>query len=122
MIIAVFDECSRRVDIDGKLTQWDYGQVLQICGMQIQEKQIQVHFSNRCTEHALIVPWNSGRWRYLCRNSNELLKKNGVIQAYVYQTIPGEGRTTFEVRLGVKARKNRKITKNQTINTHWNRC
>ena len=35
MIIAVFDECSRRVDIDGKLTQWDYGQVLQICGMQI---------------------------------------------------------------------------------------
>ena len=52
MIIAVFDECSRRMDIDGKLTQWDYGQVLQICGMQIQEKQIQVHFSNRCTEHA----------------------------------------------------------------------
>ena len=55
MIIAVFDECSRRVDIDGKLTQWDYGQVLQICGMQIQEKQIQVHFSNRCTEQAWIV-------------------------------------------------------------------
>ena len=22
MIIAVFDECSRRMDIDGKLTQW----------------------------------------------------------------------------------------------------
>ena len=27
MIIAVFDGCSKRVDIDGKLTQWDYGQV-----------------------------------------------------------------------------------------------
>ena len=56
MIIAVFDECSRRVDIDGKLTQWDYGQVLQICGMQIQEKQIQVHFFEplyrTCTDRA----------------------------------------------------------------------
>ena len=36
MIIAVFDGCSKRVDIDGKLTQWDYGQVLQICGMEVE--------------------------------------------------------------------------------------
>ena len=49
--------------------------------------------------------WNSGGWRYLVEIPNELLKKNGIINAYVYQTIPGEGRTTFEVRLGVKARK-----------------
>lgn len=122
MIIAVFDECSRRVDIDGKLTQWDYGQVLQICGMQIQEKQIQVHFSNRCTEHALIVLGTVEDGDIFVEIPNELLKKNGVIQAYVYQTIPGEGRTTFEVRLGVKARKNRKITRRRKINMHWNRC
>ena len=105
MIIAVFDECSRRVDIDGKLTQWDYGQVLQICGMQIQEKQIQVHFSNRCTEQAWIVLGTVEDGDIFVEIPNELLKKNGIINAYVYQTIPGEGRTTFEVRLGVKARK-----------------
>ena len=46
MIIAVFDGCSKRVDIDGKLTQWDYGQVLQICGMEVEEEQIQVHFTD----------------------------------------------------------------------------
>ena len=79
MIIAVFDECSRRMDIDGKLTQWDYGQVLQICGMQIQEKQIQVHFSNRCTEHALIVLGTVEDGDIFVEIPNELLKKNGEI-------------------------------------------
>ena len=51
MIIAVFDGCSKRVDIDGKLTQWDYGQVLQICGMEVEEEQIQVHW------------WYLGKWK-----------------------------------------------------------
>ena len=87
------------------MTQWDYGQVLQICGMQIQEKQIQVHFSNRCTEQAWIVLGTVEDGDIFVEIPNELLKKNGIINAYVYQTIPGEGRTTFEVRLGVKARK-----------------
>ena len=55
MIIAVFDECSRRVDIDGKLTQWDYGQVLQICGMEVEEEQIQVHFTD-CYNAFYLMP------------------------------------------------------------------
>ena len=94
MIIAVFDECSRRVDIDGKLTQWDYGQVLQICGMEVEEEQIQVHFTDKCTNGDITVDI-----------PNELLKRSGTIQAYVYKTIPGEGKTIFEIRLSVKARK-----------------
>ena len=60
MIIAVFDECSRRVDIDGKLTQWDYGQVLQICGMEVEEEQIQVHFTDKCTN---VHWWYLERWK-----------------------------------------------------------
>ena len=61
MIIAVFDECSRRVDIDGKLTQWDYGQVLQICGMEVEEEQIQVHFTDKMYEWCIGGTWESGR-------------------------------------------------------------
>lgn len=105
MIIAVFDECSRRVDIDGKLMQWDRGQTLQICGMKIEEKQIQVHFTNRCTENALIVIGTVEDGDIFVKIPNELLRKSGIINAYVYQTMQEEGKTTFEVRLGVKARK-----------------
>lgn len=105
MIIAVFDECSRRVDIDGKLMQWDRGQTLQICGMKIEEKQIQVYFTNRCTENALIVIGTVEDGDIFVKIPNELLRKSGIINAYVYQTMQEEGKTTFEVRLGVKARK-----------------
>lgn len=105
MIIAVFDECSRRVDIDGKLTQWDYGQVLQICGMEVEEEQIQVHFTDKCTNGALVVLGKVEDGDITVDIPNELLKRSGTIQAYVYKTIPGEGKTIFEIRLSVKARK-----------------
>lgn len=105
MIIAVFDECSRRVDIDGKLTQWDYGQVLQICGVEVKEEQMQVHFTDKCTNGALVVLGKVEDGDITVDIPNELLKRSGTIQAYVYKTIPGEGKTIFEIRLSVKARK-----------------
>ena len=40
---------------------------------------------------------------------NELLKRSGTIQAYVYKTIPGEGKTIFEIRLSVKHEKARRL-------------
>lgn len=101
MIIAVFDGCSKRVDIDGKLTQWDYGQVLQICGMEVEEEQIQVHFTDKCTNGALVVLGKVEDGDITVDIPNELLKRSGTIQAYVYKTIPGEGKTIFEIRLSV---------------------
>lgn len=79
MIIAVFDECSRRVDIDGKLTQWDYGQVLQICGMEVEEEQIQVHFTDKCTNGALVVLGKAEDGDITVDIPNELLKRSGTI-------------------------------------------
>lgn len=104
-----------------KLTQWDYGQVLQICGMEVEEEQIQVHFTDKCTNGALVVLGKVEDGDITVDIPNELLKRSGTIQAYVYKTIPGEGKTIFEIRLSVKARKSQKIMKLQRINMHWNR-
>ena len=61
--------------------------------------------TDKCTNGALVVLGKVEDGDITVDIPNELLKRSGTIQAYVYKTIPGEGKTIFEIRLSVKARK-----------------
>lgn len=103
MVIANCSEDDRVVSIR-KLTQWDYGQVLKVCGLNIDTNTIQVHFSLEGAETALIVLGEVVDGNVLADIPNSLLKNGRDIIAYIFVTEPNEGRTIYQIILHVKKR------------------
>lgn len=103
MLIANFNPDDRAIYLSG-LYQWDYGQQLKICGLEIQTPQIQVHFAQSGAPDALIVIGEVQEGNILAEIPNIQLRQSREITAYVYPATESEGETIREVHLKVKAR------------------
>lgn len=103
MIVAKCSEDDRTISVR-QLTQWDYGQVLNICGLNIETDTIQVHFSTDGSENALIVIGRVEDGNIYADIPNSLLKSGRDITAYVYKADKESGKTIYKIVLYVKKR------------------
>lgn len=103
MIRAVFNEKEDFLKIYG-LTQWDYGQELQIIGLQ-NLKRPEVHFAAGNSASALICPASMQTdGSILTRIPDKLLEKGENIKAYVYVADETSGETVYTMTLYVTRR------------------
>lgn len=103
MVVANCSEDDRTVSIR-KLTQWDYGQVLKVCGIPVRSDTIQVHFALEGSDSALIVLARVEDGNILAEIPNSMLKNGRDINAYIYVANESEGRTIYKITLYVKKR------------------
>ena len=103
MICIEFLEGERYKEIIGKLTQWDYGQVIQIGGIPLRGN-IEMHFAQAGSDQAL-------RCEAYCENDilsaeipDKYLEEAKSIYAYVYVTSERRGSTEYTICMNVKAR------------------
>lgn len=87
------------------LWQWDYGQLLKISGLRIQEDHVQVHFAPVGGRKALIrIGEVDSDGDIIVPIPDELLRKGEDLFAYIYVADEIRGETTHEIRLPVKRR------------------
>lgn len=104
MIYANFGEEERTLWIRG-LTQWDYGRVLKISGLNLAGDSIQVHFANEgCGEALVQLGAVDKSGNITVKIPNELLKNGRDINAYVYLADKEFGKTIREIWIAVKPR------------------
>lgn len=104
-IMAAFSSQCGTGTTAGGLWQWDYGQVLKISGLRIQEKHIQVHFTPvGCNEALIQIGEVDSDGDIIVPIPNELLRKGEDLFAYIYAADEFSGETTHEIRLPVKRR------------------
>ena len=89
MISVEFKEGEKYAEVCG-LVQWDYGQYLQISGISIDEREVEVHFSE-------------GRHQALIAMA-DVIKSGNEIKAYVYLADAESGKTVRIVNMPVKRR------------------
>lgn len=103
MIRAVFNEKEDFLKVYG-LTQWDYGQELQIIGLQ-NLKRLEVHFAAGNSASALICPASlQTDGSILTRIPDKLLERGENIKAYVYVADETSGETVYTMTLYVTRR------------------
>ena len=102
MIQVTFTKGENHVRVNG-LTQWDYGQVLQITGLgPVQNAEI--HFASEgCREAEIQIAKVENEILY-AQIPNKLLEKGRNIKAYVYLATPETGETVRMIALPVKPR------------------
>ena len=104
MVHAEFDECAT-CTIAAGLTQWDYGQILKISGVDA-PAGTEVHYAaNRSSCDAIITVAELKEGNLYSAIPNKLLETGEDIRAYVYVADPDKGETVRTIEMPVKRRK-----------------
>lgn len=102
MIQAVFEQNEEYVRVSG-LTQWDYGQDLQIIGLGIVQNA-EIHFALEGCREAEIQTAKIEDEILYARIPDKLLEKGENIKAYVYLATPDYGETVKTIAMPVVRR------------------
>lgn len=102
MLVANFTKKNEEVELE-ELWQYDYGQKLQICGLELPDI-FEVHFSWYGLESAKVVTGYTENGVSAVDIPNEALKQRKAITAYIYLSSPEEGETINTVMMFIKKR------------------
>lgn len=85
------------------VTQWDFGQVLEITGLDTQE-DVEIHFANHGENQALVAmsKYEDGKWTV--EIPDVLLQKGTDVFVFVYEGNETEGRTIRKARIPIARR------------------
>lgn len=102
MIRVYFDRCASCTVAPG-LTQWDYGQVLEVSGLNVLNAEVHYATAGSCTDAVIsVAELEDGVLRSKIPDS--LLETGEDLLAYVYVADSTEGETVWTVNLPVKRR------------------
>lgn len=104
MLIAEFSRRREEIEIDDELWQYDYGQKIQIKGLNLPEI-FEVHFSWKDLEKAKVVTGSTVDGVSTVDIPNIALEQRRMITAYIYLSDTTEGETVNTILLPVNRRK-----------------
>lgn len=104
MLIAEFSRRGEEIEIDDELWQYDYGQKIQIKGLNLPEI-FEVHFSWKDLEKAKVVTGSTIDGISTVDIPNIALEQRRMITAYIYLSDTTEGETVNTILLPVNRRK-----------------
>lgn len=103
MLIANFKKKDEEISIDDELWQYDYGQKLQINGLNL-PNVFEVHFFWKGLEEAKVTTGYTKDGVSCVDIPNEALKQRRAINVYIYLSTPEEGETVNTVIMSVNKR------------------
>ena len=104
MLIANFSRKGEEIEINEELWHWDYGQKIQITGLDLPEI-FEVHFSWKDLETAKVVTGSTIDGVSTVDIPNAALQQKRMITAYIYISDPEEGKTVNIIYMMVNSRK-----------------
>ena len=104
MLIAEFSHKGEEIEIENELWQYDYGQRLQIKGLDLPET-FEVHFAWKDSEKAKVVIGSTVNGISTVDIPNIALEQRRTITAYIYLSDTTEGETVNTIVLSVNKRK-----------------
>lgn len=104
MLIAEFSHKGEEIEIENELWQYDYGQRLQIKGLDLPET-FEVHFAWKDSEKAKVVIGSTVNGISTVDIPNVALEQKRTITAYIYLSDTTEGETVNTIVLSVNKRK-----------------
>lgn len=104
MLIAEFSHKGEEIEIENELWQYDYGQRLQIKGLDLPEI-FEVHFAWKDSEKAKVVIGSTVNGISTVDIPNIALEQRRTITAYIYLSDTTEGETVNTIILSVNKRK-----------------
>ena len=104
MLIAEFSHKGEEIEIENELWQYDYGQRLQIKGLDLPET-FEVHFAWKDSEKAKVVIGSTVAGISTVDIPNVALEQRKTITAYIYLSDAAEGETVNTIILSVNKRK-----------------
>lgn len=104
MLIANFSRKGEEIEINEELWQWDYGQKIQITGLDLPEI-FEVHFSWKDLETAKVVTGTTVDGISTVDIPNAALRQKRMITAYIYISNPEGGETANVIYMMVNSRK-----------------
>ena len=104
MIIVEFSYKGEEIEIDNELWQYDYGQKIQIKGLDLPET-FEVHFAWKDSEKAKVVIGSTVAGISTVDIPNVALEQRKTITAYIYLSDATEGETVNTIILSVNKRK-----------------
>lgn len=104
MLVANFSRRGEEIEIDDELWQYDYGQKIQITGLDLPEI-FEVHFSWKDLETAKVVTGFTVDGVSTVDIPNAALQQKRMITAYIYISDRGEGKTINTIYMLVSSRK-----------------
>lgn len=104
MLIAKFSKKGEKIEIANSLWQYDYGQRIQIEGLNLPEI-FEAHFSWKELEKTKIVTGTTVDGISVLDIPSETLKQSGVVTIYIYLSSETEGKTINTIILPVQHRK-----------------
>lgn len=104
MLIAEFSHKGEEIEIENELWQYDYGQRLQIKGLDLPET-FEVHFAWKDSEKAKVVIGSTVNGISTVDIPNVALEQRRTITAYIYLSDTTEGETVNTIVLSVNKRK-----------------
>lgn len=104
MLIAEFSRRGEEIEIDDELWQYDYGQKIQIKGLDLPEV-FEVHFAWKDIEKAKVVTGSTVDGVSTADIPNIALEQRRMITAYIYLSDTTEGETVNTILLPVNRRK-----------------
>lgn len=102
MLIANFTSYGEEITVDG-LWQYDYGQRLQINGLNLPDV-FEVHLFWKGLEEAKVVTGYTENNKFYVDIPNESLKQRQAITVYIYLSTPETGKTVNTVMIFVNKR------------------
>ena len=103
MIAVEFKDGEQYAEVCG-LVQWDYGQYLQISGIPIDNREIEVHFAAGRQKALIATTDITETGEIIARIPDELLQVGNELKAYVYLADENSGKTVRIVNMPVKRR------------------
>lgn len=104
MLIANFSRRGEEIEINEELWQWDYGQKIQITGLDLPEI-FEVHFSWKDLETAKVVTGSTINGTSTVDIPNAALQQKRIVTAYIYISDSEEGETINTIYMLVNSRK-----------------
>lgn len=104
MLIAEFSHKGEEIEIENELWQYDYGQRLQIKGLDLPET-FEVHYAWKDSEKAKVVIGSTVNGISTVDIPNVALEQRRTITAYIYLSDTTEGETVNTIVLSVNKRK-----------------
>ena len=104
MLIAEFSHKGEEIEIENELWQYDYGQRIQIKGLDLPET-FEVHFAWKDSEKAKVVIGSTVNGISTVDIPNVALEQRRTITAYIYLSGITEGETVNTIILSVNKRK-----------------
>lgn len=104
MLIAEFSHKGEEIEIENELWQYDYGQRIQIKGLDLPET-FEVHFAWKDSEKAKVVIGSTVNGISTVDIPNVALEQRRTITAYIYLSDTTEGETVNTIVLSVNKRK-----------------